>query len=433
MQAAVHIINRVPLRVLQNLSAYEVFFGRPPDLLHLKVVGCLCYIANLDHSDNFAHRAIKCVFLGYSMNQKGYRVLDLQTKRVVVSRDVKFFEQEFPFKTDNNSTSEMLEVSPPPPPAVSVEVSPPVELSPISPLVPSNSDAPATDAIQSPDPVLSNDSFPEQPLVHAPSPVEPRAKRVSKAPSWLQDYVTLGKDISPSSSVVHPLQNHLSYKAFTSNYISFLSATNDIIEPATKQAVKDPRWPEAMSADLEALINNHTWDLVTLPPGKNPVGCKWIYKIKLRPDGQIERFKSRLVAKGYTQQEGIDFTETFSPVAKAVTIRCVLTVAAQLHLPLFHLDVNNVFLNGDLFEEVYMTLPPGLLLSADSHGKVCRLQVSTPRASGRLPLCSGSPSACSPSLRVSSAPCRPAPQLVSRRRLPHQHPPHRGSPSLPAQ
>lgn len=102
-----------------------------------------------------------------------------------------------------------------------------------------------------------------------------------------------------------------------------------------------------MQKEIHALEHNKTWDLVPLSHGKKPIGCKWVYKIKLKADGTVERFKARLVAKGFNQKWGIDFLETFSPVVRMITIRCLLTIADTRGWFLHQLDVNNAFLHGE--------------------------------------------------------------------------------------
>lgn len=113
-----------------------------------------------------------------------------------------------------------------------------------------------------------------------------------------------------------------------------------------------------MTTELQALENNHTWMVISLPLGRHAIGCKWVYKTKLCEDGTLERHKARLVAKGYTQLEGIDYLDTFSPVAKLAIVKLLLLVAAVKHWSLTQLDVSNAFLHGDLVEDVYTTLSP---------------------------------------------------------------------------
>jgi hypothetical protein len=128
-----------------------------------------------------------------------------------------------------------------------------------------------------------------------------------------------------------------------------------------------------METEMHALHDNGTWELVPLPSGKSTVGCRWVFTVKYNPDGTVERYKARLVAKGYTQTYGVDYAETFSPVAKINSVRILISLAANLGWPLFQLDVKNAFLHGDLLEEVYMEQPPGFVAQGE-RSRVCRLR-----------------------------------------------------------
>jgi hypothetical protein len=148
------------------------------------------------------------------------------------------------------------------------------------------------------------------------------------------------------------------------------------IEPTcVSQALKSSEWRNAMSKEFDALIQQGTWELVPQPQATNLIGCKWVYRIKRKPNGDIDRYKARLVAKGFHQRPGLDYTETFSPVVKPTTIRLVLSLALQYNWPLRQLDVNNAFLHGSLSEEVYMQQPPGFIHPEKPH-HVCRLRKS---------------------------------------------------------
>ena len=109
---------------------------------------------------------------------------------------------------------------------------------------------------------------------------------------------------------------------------------------------------KAMNEEMEALEKNSTWELVSLPKRKKPVGCKWVYTVKLKVEGYIDRYKARLVAKGYTQKYGVDYQETSAPVAKLNTVSILISVVVNRNWPLRQFEVNNAFLNGGLEEEV---------------------------------------------------------------------------------
>ena len=115
----------------------------------------------------------------------------------------------------------------------------------------------------------------------------------------------------------------------TEKHLNYTLAISSNTEPQSfEQACRHTEWVTTMNKEIRALQENHTWYLIGLPYGKTPIGCKWVYKIKHKANGTIERHKVRLVAKGYTQLEGIDYLDTFSPVAKLTTVRLLLTIVA---------------------------------------------------------------------------------------------------------
>ncbi|XP_071683602.1 uncharacterized protein [Lolium perenne] len=126
-----------------------------------------------------------------------------------------------------------------------------------------------------------------------------------------------------------------------------------------RDALREPAWRSAMADEFSALCQTRTWVLVPRPPGVNIVGSKWVFKTKHKPDGSIEKHKARLVAHGFTQQHGLDYGETFSPVVKPATVRLVLSLAVSRGWVLRQVDVSNAFLHGYLQEDVYMQQPPG--------------------------------------------------------------------------
>ncbi|CAL2259009.1 unnamed protein product [Prunus armeniaca] len=138
-----------------------------------------------------------------------------------------------------------------------------------------------------------------------------------------------------------------------------LSIRKSEVPTRVKDALKSREWTKAMDEEMRALQQNNTWEVVELPKGKKLVGCRWVFTVKYKDDGSLDRYKARLVAKGYTQTYGVDYQETFSPVAKMNTVRVLISLAANLNWPLKQFDVKNAFLHGHMEEEVYMDFPSG--------------------------------------------------------------------------
>eukprot|EP00253_Pinus_taeda_P028614 PITA_28614 len=155
-----------------------------------------------------------------------------------------------------------------------------------------------------------------------------------------------------------------------SSYLALLSS----IEPQNvREACNDECWVRAMDEELEQIEKNNTWELVPRPKDKNVIRKKWIFKNKLNENGEVIRNKARLVCEGYAQQEGIDFEETFAPIARLEAIRIFLALSSFQKFKVFQMDVKYAFLNGDLEEEVYIEKPDGFILGNDPK-LVCRLK-----------------------------------------------------------
>ncbi|KAK3035613.1 hypothetical protein RJ639_033205 [Escallonia herrerae] len=356
--------------------------------------------------DKFAPRSKSGIFVGYPNGQKGYRIYDLESKVIYSSRDVQFFESIFPFANKKDNIADLQACHTPfgltdhlpvdwecqaasmhpqvklvnqlRPVMCQLDQTHPhnVDLKPLSLGSSSSQDqipldqAPGS-AELSPSTIQSPIRTEQSALPVNEPPVVPskRTRQVSKnlsgynytLPPSLAPPSSTSHSSSPSAnSMVYHLSHNISYSKFSRTHTAFLAAISSVDEHKYfSQAVKHAHWRDAMAKEISALEANNTWTFMPLPSGKRAIDSKWVYKVKFHPDGTVERYKARHVAKGYTQIEGLDFHETFSPVAKLVTVRCLLAIASIKKWELHQLDVNNAFLHGDLEEEVYMKIPQG--------------------------------------------------------------------------
>ncbi|KAJ4767348.1 polyprotein [Rhynchospora pubera] len=373
--STVFLINRLPPSANASIvSPFELLFSKKPDYLQLKVLGCQCFPLTRPYNQHkLQPHSTPCVFIGYALSQKGYRCYQPQTDRVFVSRHVIFHEQVFPFRqnklhVDTSHPADYTLWVP-----ASMRFGPNLFPSRSNTVGPSSSSSSAS-LPQSPANGPPNGPVDELPDESLEITIGQLARNLQRSKNSNAPDRTPARSSLPSSSSNPPdsttsahhmttrMRDQTRLRRQFPDFVAFLATTPPTSDPTTfNQANKIPHWQDAMRSELKALDQNKTWVLVPAPTNHNVVGCKWIFKTKRKADGSIERYKARLVAQGFTQEEGVDYFDTFSPVIRPTTIRIVLSLALSHHWPIRQLDVNNAFLNGDLLETVYMRQPPGFV------------------------------------------------------------------------
>jgi hypothetical protein len=316
VQTAAYMLNRTYTRLQPNSTPYKRWFGEKPSLAHTRIFGCDAFI----HIPKAKRKKLdaKChpgMFLGYSDKSKAYWVWDKITRRVVITRDIIFHE---------NTTSDFS--------TTSILTCVPLLLQQID-STPPNTTAPSAVPVQISGDINDADS---------------------QAPSWTA--TSLASTSSPTANppaitppTTRPQRLHKPVN-FYGDWAKL--ATTMVTEPKTyHEATIGPdqaQWQQAMQDEYNSLLQNQTWSITNLPQGRNVVDRKWTYKLKFHVDGIVARFKSRLVAKGYSQRPGIDFFETYFPVVCVDSIRIILSIAAVDNLDIRQFDIATAFLNGTL-------------------------------------------------------------------------------------
>ena len=300
VSTAVFLINRTPSLLLDKKTPYEKLMHKQPDYSFLRSFGCLCYVSTLDKDRHkFTPRADFCVFLGYSSGYKGYKVLNIETHQVFVSRNVIFKEHIFPFHTLNDSIpSDELFSKTILPMSTPVALDSVLQVHPVT--LPSSSSASSSSSAL-PHVTTSRETGPS--VIGQSQLLRIRPQRTARTLGYLSEYHCsfIHHTPLPCSSSLYPLASVDTCSSLKPLYQQFLLSYSIDPEPTTfKQAMLSPEFRKATDDELQAMEDNRTWDVVSLPPGKNVVGCKWVFTTKYRADGTVEGKKSRLVAKGYT-------------------------------------------------------------------------------------------------------------------------------------
>ncbi|KAL4354134.1 hypothetical protein GQ457_06G003750 [Hibiscus cannabinus] len=356
LKTAVYILNRVPTKAVPK-TPFELFKGWKPSLRHIRVWGCPSEVRIYNPQEKkLDPRTISGYFIGYAEKSKGYRFYcPSHSTRIVESRNAKFLENDSVSGSDLSWNSIHVDQ-------------------------PSTSSERLVIIYNTP----QAQTGVEQPINEVPQPAEntPVDQIVHENPEIIEQPV---EQHDPQENVGSTLRRSTRERksAISSDYVVYLQesdynvgAENDPESFSQAMSCNESKlWYDAMKDEMNSMKNNEVWDLVSLPDGVKAIGCKWVFKTKRDSKGNIERYKARLVAKGFTQREGIDYTETFSPVSKKDSLGIVLALVAQFDLELQQMDVKTAFLNGDLEEEVYMKQPEGFS-SSDGENLVCKLKKS---------------------------------------------------------
>ncbi|KAG7599415.1 Reverse transcriptase RNA-dependent DNA polymerase [Arabidopsis suecica] len=402
VMTACYLINRTPTKILHDKSPFEVLTKTKPSLDHLRVFGCVCYVLVPGEQRNkLQAKSTKGMFIGYSTTQKGYKCYVPESRKVLVSRDVKFVEDKgFYDKKDWEGLKDLS--SSPSDRATNLRII--LEKLGIENYQSSNTQAPPPPQEQETQEqeeesfeeevqdthIEENDSY-NQEEDHIPDgdgPNELNQEEDNTPQEVTQEVIPLRRSerlrFHPSTwkdkrvyynanAIAHPIQAVCTLAHLPEEHQVYLSKVDQHWIPTTyEEAIQHKVWRDAIEAERQAMINNHTWDEEDLPRGRKAVTSKWVFTIKYKSDGEIERYKARLVARGFTQKYGEDYLDTFAPVAKLHTVRVVLSLATNLEWDLWQMDVKNAFLQGELEEEVYMRPPPGLE-DKEAPGKVLKL------------------------------------------------------------
>lgn len=349
---AIYLINRTPCKVLNNISPEEVWSGKKPNLKYLKVFGCKAVIhIPKEKRKKLDAKGKEAVFVGYCANLKTYRFYDPVRNEVTLSRDAKFMEDKFAYETSTDFAEFYI--------------------------------FPGCDSVGDMDDlndqaIENSELTTEEISVLEESEEEYFSDETNDTPfAGFEDQLESCPTETSDIRITSPLRRSTRVSKPVKRYGYECNVVQIDEEPRTvKQALHSESkkyWQEAMNDELNALVENGTWEVVSLPKGKRPIDSKWCFKIKRDSKGDIERYKARLVIKGYSQRYGIDYEETFSPVVRYSSIRLLLSLAVQHNLDIDQMDVVTAFLQSELNEEIYMKIPEGF--NSDPN-MVCKLKKS---------------------------------------------------------
>lgn len=335
---AVYLVNRSPTKFLSHKTPEEIWSKKDLNLEHLKIFGCKAIMhVPKQHRKKLDAKSRECVFVGYSLDTKGYRLYDPISGTTHIARDVVFLEQDIVkpcvIEPENFINLDLVGDNP--------EELPQFEDNALEVGEAENVSFQSDNSSTLPDNNSTDSGF-EAPPVRTEVTENVRRSERQRKPVHMPDFQLY----AVKSSRFDP--------------VTVVDALN---RPDSES------WKLAMKAEYNSLLSNQTWDLVEKPKGVNIIKSKWVFKTKTSTDGDVQ-YKARLVAKGCAQKPGIDYEETYSPVVRYASVRYLLALSVRYDLHIDQMDAVSAFLQGDLSEDIYMTQPE----SFEESDQVCRLR-----------------------------------------------------------
>ena len=399
LKYAMWIRNRTTTHLLDGITPYEAFYGVKPDISDIHLWGSRVWVRDLT-AGKLDPRGREGRFIGYDAESKGCRIYWPSSRSIGVERDLIF--EDRPVNSELISLPESSPVksrSPKP-----VTTAPQTTSTPEAPEP--HSTQPSSNDVPSDEP--TDPEVPPAQVIESGPPVEveppPRqSERVRKPSRYVREALegtidagtTRGKSRLPKGvqlptgmTATEDCNLELELE-LQGEATACLAHENRVIEVAMAsthevslaeddpkslaEAMDRPDWPEwkaAMDEELALMAKYEVWDEVDQPEDTNIIGCRWVFRIKRDSNGKVLKYRARLVAQGFTQLYGIDFQETFAPVARLSSIRTVIALAASEDWELHQMDVKSAYLNSPIDTAIYMRLPPG----CSNKGKVARVK-----------------------------------------------------------
>jgi len=338
ISTSAYIVNRTPTKSLDYKTPYQMWTGKKPNLSNMKIFGCSAMVhVPKENRQKWDSKAIKMIFVGYCDYTKGYRLYDENKKQIYKSRDVVFLEHT----VKNNCV--------------------------IMPLTTLQHQETTTKEESD---TLVNVNLEEEQLFDTASELSESENDPDYIPESYEEEDPMSlKNITLRQRKIKPNIYFCHDEKSTDSEV--LLREPDTMEEALS-GLKAKEWKDAMDSEYESLLQNNTWTLVTLAEDKRIIPCKWVYKMKTDADGEVAKYKARLVIKGFKQKKGTEYSEIFAPVVRHTSIRYLFAMAVKENLYIDQMDAVTAFLQGDIDAEIYMNQPPGY-----EHGhEICRLNKS---------------------------------------------------------